>query len=93
MNVKTVDPVSDDLWRQLVETEPTTLFHSPEWCSVLAATYGYSPEANVVADVSAATARQAPGFTACCGAREATRTRVASTAPVRASGCARMRME
>ncbi|HUP76706.1 MAG TPA: GNAT family N-acetyltransferase [Acidimicrobiales bacterium] len=31
---------------------PTTLFHSPEWCAVLADTYGFSPEANVLLDES-----------------------------------------
>jgi CelD/BcsL family acetyltransferase involved in cellulose biosynthesis len=50
VNVKTVDPITDPLWRQLVERSATTLFHSPAWCSILAATYGFAPEANIVVD-------------------------------------------
>jgi CelD/BcsL family acetyltransferase involved in cellulose biosynthesis len=50
MDVTVVDPITNPSWRQLVVTRPTTLFHSPEWLSVLADTYSFTVEARVIKD-------------------------------------------
>ncbi len=40
-SLRTIDPVSDPLWRALVEISPeATIFHTPEWMRVVRATFG-----------------------------------------------------
>lgn len=43
-----VNPCEDPHWQQLVETHPSSVFHSPAWLQVLAATYDFEPEAYVL---------------------------------------------
>jgi CelD/BcsL family acetyltransferase involved in cellulose biosynthesis len=45
-----VDPVTDPRWQRLVTSRPTTLFHSPEWLGVIAATYDLPVRAAVALD-------------------------------------------
>ena len=49
MNVVEVDPCADPRWRALVD-RTGSLFHSPEWCGVLADTYGWEPRAFLLVD-------------------------------------------
>jgi len=46
----TVDPVTDPRWHRLVSSRPTTLFHSPAWLGVIAATYGLPVRATLALD-------------------------------------------
>ncbi len=48
MKLIKVNPCEDPHWRQLVENQPSSVFHSPAWAQVLAATYGFEPEAYVL---------------------------------------------
>lgn len=48
--IEVVDPVTSPLWRDLVTARQTTLFHSPEWLSVLHETYGFTVRARVLVD-------------------------------------------
>jgi CelD/BcsL family acetyltransferase involved in cellulose biosynthesis len=46
-----IDPIADPRWRALLaKKETATLFHSPEWLSVLAQTYGFHFTAYVLLD-------------------------------------------
>jgi CelD/BcsL family acetyltransferase involved in cellulose biosynthesis len=45
-----IDPRVDKRWQNLVERVDGSLFHAPEWSSVLADVYGWSPRAHVVLD-------------------------------------------
>jgi CelD/BcsL family acetyltransferase involved in cellulose biosynthesis len=45
MHVKTIDPITDPSWNELIERSPeATAFHSPAWAAVLRDTYGFRPE-------------------------------------------------
>lgn len=48
--VVTVDPTNDGLWRRLVSTRPSTVFHAPGWMRVLAKTYGFEVAGRVLVD-------------------------------------------
>lgn len=45
-----VNPISNPVWRELVEKRAASLFHSPEWIGVVAETYGFTPCAVVLRD-------------------------------------------
>ena len=51
-NVVRVDPRSDLLWQRFVEKTNSSLFHSPNWISVLTDTYGWDARAYLVLDDS-----------------------------------------
>lgn len=44
MQLKIIDPGTDNRWQNLVERYETTLFHSPEWIQVLKKTYDFDIE-------------------------------------------------
>lgn len=48
--VVVVDPTSNDLWEQLCREQPSDVFHSPAWLTVLTNTYGFDLEARVLVD-------------------------------------------
>lgn len=50
MRVEIVDPRSDSRWQALLACQPSTIFHSPQWLSVLADTYGFAPKAVLASD-------------------------------------------
>lgn len=50
MKVEIVDPRSDSRWQALLACQPSTIFHSPQWLSVLADTYGFAPQAVLAFD-------------------------------------------
>lgn len=50
MKVEIVDPCSDSRWQTLLAYQPSTIFHSPQWLSVLADTYGFAPQAVLAFD-------------------------------------------
>lgn len=45
-----LDPCTDPLWQELVERQPSDVFHTPAWIRVLAETYGFAPRALVLLD-------------------------------------------
>lgn len=46
--IRTVDPVTDAAWAELVTSRPSTIFHSPDWMRAIQKTYGFNPEAAVI---------------------------------------------
>lgn len=50
MSIVCVDPRTDALWRRLVDQQKSSVFHSPGWMGVLAETYGWEVEAQVLVD-------------------------------------------
>lgn len=50
MRITWIDPQTDPLWQKLVEQHPSSVFHSPRWMRVLAATYGFDVQAIVALD-------------------------------------------
>jgi CelD/BcsL family acetyltransferase involved in cellulose biosynthesis len=50
MNTVTIDPTTDPLWQNLVTRQKSSVFHSPAWARVLAETYGWEPQAQVLLD-------------------------------------------
>lgn len=50
MNVICLNPQSDPLWCRLAEAYASSVFHSPAWLRVLAATYGLNVQAYVLLD-------------------------------------------
>jgi CelD/BcsL family acetyltransferase involved in cellulose biosynthesis len=47
VSLQCVDPRRSPVWRELLDTQPGTVFHSPPWLEVLARTYGWEPKAYV----------------------------------------------
>ena len=45
-----VDPISDPLWRRLVQERASSVFHSPEWMQVLVDTYKLQIDAYLLLD-------------------------------------------
>lgn len=43
-----VDPTTDAVWRQLVQQQPGSVFHSPEWMGVIARTYHFELEGYIL---------------------------------------------
>lgn len=50
MTLKHIDPRLDPIWLKLLEKYPSSVFHSPAWLDVLAATYNFEPTAYVAVD-------------------------------------------
>ena len=50
MNIVTIDPQRDPLWKTLVNKYRTDVFHSPAWIAALNATYDFEIKALVVLD-------------------------------------------
>lgn len=50
MKMLCVNPQTDPLWRQLVHQSASSVFHSPDWMRVLAATYDLDVHAYVMLD-------------------------------------------
>lgn len=50
MNLVSVDPRIDPLWKNLVGRTRSSVFHSPDWLMVLTDTYGFEVSAYVVVD-------------------------------------------
>lgn len=50
MKIISVDPQTNPLWQQLIQTHPSDAFHSPEWLQVLAETYGLEVQAYILLD-------------------------------------------
>ncbi len=47
-----IDPCSDPRWQRLVQQQPSSVFHSPEWRQVLTDTYGWTMHAYLMLDDS-----------------------------------------
>ncbi len=50
MKIISVDPQTNPLWQQLIQTHPSDAFHSPEWLQVLAETYDLEVQAYILLD-------------------------------------------
>ncbi len=50
--VEYVDPLSDPLWRRLIDRRKSDVFHSPAWMRALTETYGFEIHALVATDAS-----------------------------------------
>ncbi len=50
MNVIGVNPTSDKRWEILISQKKSSIFHTPEWMSVIAETYNLEPCAAIVVD-------------------------------------------
>ena len=50
MNIVSVDPRTDPIWRTLVQQSSSSVFHSPAWIQVLTDTYGWEARAYLVLD-------------------------------------------
>jgi len=50
MKIIDVDPQTNPLWEELIQTHPSDAFHSPEWLRVLAETYDLEVQAYVLLD-------------------------------------------
>ena len=50
MKLKTINPLESNLWNQLINCTPTTVFHSTEWISVIAKSYEWTPQADILVD-------------------------------------------
>jgi CelD/BcsL family acetyltransferase involved in cellulose biosynthesis len=48
LTARTVDPLSDHPWSQLVSSLSSSLFHSPQWMSVINKTYGIPLHARIL---------------------------------------------
>ena len=48
MKIVYIDPLSDSLWQNLIETQASGVFHSREWLQILAETYDFAVQAAVV---------------------------------------------
>ena len=48
LTVKTINPVTDPLWKQLVDSNRTLVFQSPTWLSVIQDAYEWEACANVI---------------------------------------------
>lgn len=45
-----IDPLTDELWLELVHSTDTDVFHSPPWLRALARTYDFEPRATILTD-------------------------------------------
>ncbi len=52
VNLVRIDPLSDPLWTELTNSQPSGLFHSRAWIDVLRRTYDMDVAANVIVDDS-----------------------------------------
>lgn len=53
--IRTLDPVVDPAWRELVRRDPrTSAFHTPEWMDALRRTYGFTPVVYATDDLRSA---------------------------------------
>ncbi len=50
MKIITINPLTDPLWKQLVEEKRSDVFLSPKWLNVLAQTYDFTVQALVLVD-------------------------------------------
>ena len=50
MRIRSVDPLSDPLWRHLASLPSASVFHSPPWIATLKDCYDFEPRAHVVVD-------------------------------------------
>ena len=52
MTLITINPLESDLWHNLITDNKTTVFHSTEWISVIAESYSWTPQADILLDES-----------------------------------------
>lgn len=50
MRLEVVNPIESTLWHNLINNTRTTVFHSTEWISVVADSYSWIPQANILLD-------------------------------------------
>lgn len=46
----TINPLTDQRWQSLIESQPSSIFHTPGWLRVLSDTYGFDVKANIIVD-------------------------------------------
>lgn len=46
----TINPQTDHRWQALIDSQPSSVFHTPAWIRVLAETYGFDIKAEILVD-------------------------------------------
>lgn len=55
----TIDPRTDQRWQSLIESQPSSIFHTPAWIGVLSDTYDFDIKANILVEPDDASPRNA----------------------------------
>lgn len=50
LKLANINPQTDPLWQQLVQSRPSDVFHAPQWMQVLTDTYGFDVNAYLLLD-------------------------------------------